>query len=126
MNPTALDQALDAVEQQLDAVSGALFASDPEALEHHGAALRQASAAFAQALQAQGLDRHPPAGLRARMQRVAAHLSSQRDALARTAAAAERQAACLLPRSESAPTYGPAFGSGTSTGPARIYRNAAN
>lgn len=126
MIPAPLDRALDAVEQQLDAVSDAFFARDPDTLEQQGAALRQASTAFAQALQASGLDRDPPPALRSRMRHVAAGLAAQREALARAAVASERQVACLLPDRAPAPTYGPAFGRGSSTGPARIYRNAAS
>ncbi|KAF1044607.1 hypothetical protein [Xylophilus sp.] len=121
-----LDQALSAVEQQLDAVDGAFFAADTGALEREGAALRQASAAFAHTLQRQTASAAALSPvLQRRVRSVAQRLSGQREALARAAVAAERQAACLVPELADAPTYGAAVGRSAGGGAARLYNKAA-
>ena len=116
-----LEASLSSIEAQLQDTQAALVATDPLSLEHAATRLREAAAAFAQALaDAPARDAWPEAA-RQRVQAVAAGLGLLRDQLARVMVLTERQAASLLPPLEGV-TYGKEGIAPTPVG-ARIYRS---
>lgn len=122
----SLEESLSAVEQLIDKVSTALLAADPQSLEQHSTALRDAAAQFARVLEqstARGLPL--PESVQKRVNAVGDMLVVHRESLARLSAVADRQAAGLLPPSDAASTYGDGSAArAAKPGVARIYRSA--
>ncbi len=122
----SLEESLSAVEQLIDKVSAALLAADPQSLEHHSVALRDAAAQFAHVLEqsaAQGLPL--PAAAQKRVAAIGDMLVVQRENLARLSGVTDRQVAGLLPPSNAASTYGDGLSTrAAKPGVARIYRSA--
>ena len=123
----SLEESLSAVEQLIDKVSAALLAADPQSLEQHSVALRDAAALFANALEqstARGLPL--PAAVQKRVKAISEMLVVQRDNLARLSAVTDRQTAGLLPPANAASTYGDGLSTRAGKpGVARIYRSAS-
>lgn len=123
----SLEEPLIAVEQLLEKVSAALLAADALSLEKHSAALRDATVMFSQTLQQQSAQGEPiPAPMQKRIAAVSKLLVVYRENLARLSAVTDRQAAGLLPPSDSASTtYGDGRGGRVAQpGVPRIYRSA--
>ncbi|WP_440108687.1 hypothetical protein [Acidovorax sp. BL-A-41-H1] len=124
----SLEESISAVEQLLDKVSAALLAADPQAVQVHSTALRDAAGALAQSVeQASGRGQPPlPLPLKNRIDAIARQLAVQREAIARLAVVTDRQVAGLVPQADPASTtYGNGLGSRTAQpGVARIYRSA--
>ena len=122
----SLEESLSAVEQLIDKVSTALLAADPQSLEQHSTALRDAAAQFARVLE-QSAARGIPisASAQKRMDAIGGMLVVHRESLARLSAITDRQTAGLLPPSNAASTYGDSLNTHASKpGVARIYRSA--
>ena len=126
MRAMSLEESLSAVEQLIDKVSAALLAADPQSLEQHSTALRDAAAQFARVLEQSTVRGMPlPEPVQQRMDAIGDMLVVHREGLARLSAVADRQAAGLLPPSNAASTYGDGSVSRTAKpGVARIYRSA--
>lgn len=122
----SLEESLSVVEQLINNVSAALLSADPQSLEIHSAALRDAAVQFAQLLEqasAPGLE--PGLALKDRLNAIAAQITLHREGLARLSAGTERQAAGLLPANGSAHTYEDSVRARQAKpGVARIYRAA--
>ncbi len=91
------EDAFAAVERQLDTVSEHLLSSDALALASSSAALRQAMAVFTRCFASLSCDALAPAAAQQRLHSIQQRLAAQRQALARLAAAADRQSANLRP-----------------------------
>ncbi|MBT9514764.1 MAG: hypothetical protein IV104_20680 [Acidovorax sp.] len=122
----SLEESLSAVEQLIDKVSTALLAADPQSLEQHSTALRDAAAQFARVLEQSTARGMPlPASVKKRVDAIGDMLAIHRDNLARLSAVTDRQAAGLLPPSNAASTYGDGLNTrAAKPGVARIYRSA--
>lgn len=122
----SLEESLSAVEQLIDKVTAALLAADPQSLEQHSVALRDAAALFARVLEQSTAHGTPlPAAVQKRVETISGMLAVQRDNLARLSAVTDRQAAGLLPPSNAASTYGDGLSTrAAKPGVARIYRSA--
>ena len=117
------EESFAAVERQLDTVSAHLLSSDALALAASSEALRQATAAFTRCFA--GLPSAPLAPAAAqRLHGIRQRLAAQRQALARLAAAVDRQSANLRPNpGPDDATYAHAVGRRSTLGgsTARIY-----
>ncbi|MCE1192013.1 MAG: hypothetical protein LWW96_07660 [Acidovorax sp.] len=122
----SLEESLLAVEQLIEKVSAALLAADPQSLEQNSAALRDAAARFAQAVEQSGATGRPlPAALQKRMDAIRAMLAIHRESLARLSANADRQVAGLVPQAGAPATYGDGRSAPAGKpGVARIYKSA--
>lgn len=122
----SLEESLAAVEQLIEKVSAALLAADPQALETHSMALRDAAAQFAGCLEqatARGLPL--PAPLKKRIRAIDDMLAVHRESLARLSVNADRQVAGLVPQAGTPATYGDGRGAQPGKpGVARIYKSA--
>ncbi len=117
------EESFAAVERQLDTVSAHLLSSDALALAASSEALRQATAVFTRCFA--GLPSAPLAPAAAqRLHGIRQRLATQRQALARLAAAVDRQSANLRPNpGPDDATYAHAVGRRSTLGgsTARIY-----
>jgi hypothetical protein len=124
----SLEESLTAVEQLLEKIAAALLAADPQAVQAHTTALRDASSVFAQAVEkASGGGQPPlPQSLKTRIDAIASQLAVQRESIARLAVVTERQVGALVPQADPASaTYGNGLGPRSAQpGAARIYRSA--
>ncbi|WP_422845266.1 hypothetical protein [Acidovorax sp. M2(2025)] len=122
----SLEESLLAVEQLIEKVSAALLAADPQSLEQNSAALRDAAARFAQAVEQSGQRGRPlPAPLQKRMDGIRNMLAVHRESLARLSANADWQVAGLVPQAGAPATYGDGRGAPVGKpGVARIYKSA--
>lgn len=123
----SLEESLSAVEQLIDKVSAALLSADPQSLEKHSTALRNAAAQFAHALEQSTARGMPlPVSVQKRVETIGDMLAVHRQNLARLSAVADRQVEGLLPPSNAASTYGDGLKAtgAAKPGVARIYRSA--
>lgn len=121
------EDAFAAVERQLNTVSDHLFSSDALALASSSAALRHAMAVFTRCFASLSCDAMAPAAAQ-RLHSIQQRLAAQRQALARLAAAADRQSVNLRPPAgPDDATYAHAVGRRSTLGgsTARIYHAAS-
>lgn len=110
-----VNKALSLIESQCAALAAAVESGDAQALEALGTGLRQVAVDFS-ALMAHADNTDPT--LRARLRKLSAVLSNQRENLLRRSAVVERSLHTLLPSTQKN-TYAPA-------GRASAYRGFAN
>ena len=122
----SLEESLAAVEQLIEKVSAAMLAADPQALEKHSVALRDAAAHFARLLEQASPRGQPlPAPLQKRIRAIDDMLAVHRESLARLSVNADRQVAGLVPQAGTPTTYGDGRGvQPGKPGVARIYKSA--
>ncbi|MBV7544167.1 hypothetical protein [Acidovorax sp. sic0104] len=122
----SLEESLSAVEQLIEKVSAALLAADPQTLEKHSIALRDAAAQFTYALEQSAQRGLPlPAQLKKRVDAISDMLVNHRDGLARLSANADRQVASMIPQAGTPATYGDGRAAQPGKpGVARIYKSA--
>ena len=121
------EEAFAAVERQLDTVSDHLLSSDALALASSSAALRHAMAVFTRCFAGLPAASMAPAAAQ-RLHSIQQRLAAQRQALARLAAAADRQSVNLRPPAgPDDATYAHAVGRRSTLGgsTARIYHAAS-
>lgn len=123
----SLEQSLSSVEQLLEKVAAALLAADPEAVQTHTTALRDAAVVLLHTIENGSARGQPPISpaLKKRVDAAVSQLALQRESLARLSVVTDRQLAMLVPQADPAgATYGKGLASrGAQAGIARVYRS---
>lgn len=118
MLPAELEKPLALMELQCQAVAAAVENGQPLELEAASQSLRDTAVAFSAFMENIGGAAQAGPQLRARLKKLATHLSIQREALLRRSAVIERGLHALVPSTQKA-TYAPA-------GRASVYRGFAS
>jgi hypothetical protein len=119
MLPAEIEKTLSLIEFQCEAVAAAVADGEPQVLEGASNALRQAALDFSALMDSQGGARQAGPELRARLQKVATRLNSQRENLLRRSAVVERGLHALVPATQKSTYAAP-------TGRTAAYRGFAS